>query len=193
MSSIQQALSAEKALNTAAEVKELAKKGQSRVWMANAIPVNPRPFVEARRRLSKKHNEILEHPERLLKTPKEDAHYGWASFSGASKFITVNRAAAGQYRYVQPEELKKDLAAAFEVQKGTTGTTVRHGSLVLVEIPHEAWIECFIEPEIESVARLDSEEENFQAQIEEASQGSARGTVEAVKETETVPVSKPGE
>lgn len=192
MSSIDQAESAQKALNTAAEVKELAKKGDPRVWMANAIPVKPRPFIEARRRLAKRHNQILDSDEirKMLKKANPECHYGWASFSGASRFITVNRAAAGQYRYVKPEELRPEMSAAFEVQKGSTGTMVRHGSMVLVEIPDEAWLECFVEPEIESVARLASQEEYFQAQIEQESQGAAQGTIEHVKETENI---APGE
>lgn len=188
MSSLEQAQSAQEALDTAAKVKELAKKGENRVWMPNAIPVKGRPFIEARRRLSKRQNQILDSAfiPTMLKHPTPKAHYGWASFQGASKFITVNRAAMGQYRYVKPEELKPEMAAAFEVQKGTTGTMVRHGSMVLVEIPDEAWLECFVEPEIESVARLADREEYFQAQIEEASEGSAKGTVERKKETEVL-------
>lgn len=169
----------------------ISRSKRPKVWMANAIGVDPRPFVEARSRIGKRVNTILDlaNPDnvaKLIKKPKAGYHYAWASFHGSSKSITIMRAAQGQYRYVQPEDVKAEMIQAFELNKGTTGTLVRHGTLVLVEISPEAWTECFIEPEIDSVARLATQEEYFQAQIEQESEGTARGTIERVQKEVTL-------
>lgn len=169
----------------------IARSRRPKVWMANAIGVDPRPFVEARARIGKRVGTILDlansdNVAKLIKKPKPGYHYAWASFHGSSKSITIIRAAQGQYRYVQPEDVRAEMIQAFELNKGTTGTLIRHGTLVLVEISPEAWTECYIEPEIDSVARLATQEEYFQAQIEQESQGTATGTVERVQKEVTL-------
>lgn len=171
---------AQEALDQAAEIKRSRK---SKVWMPNAIGVNPKPFLEARARMHKNQTDVFAHAEKLIKDPKPGWRYAWARLNAPT---TVMRAGSGLYKYIQPSEVKSELAQMFATHKGTTGTMVCHGSLVLVGISPQAWTELYIEPEIESVARLASQEDYFQAQIEEASQGTAQGTVERVQERDTL-------
>lgn len=170
---------AAEALNRANEIK--SSGGGLKVWMPNAIGVNPRPFLEARARMHKDQNEIFEHAERLVKDPEPGFHYGWAKLGAP---ITVMRAGSGQYKYIKPDQVKSDLRAMFTTHKGVTGELVCNGSNVLIGIPPKAWAECYIEPEIEAVARLATEQDNFQAQIESQSQGTAKATLEAAQERE---------
>lgn len=165
------------ALQRAAAVRNARNK----VWMPNAIGVDPKPFLEARARLHKDQNEVLNHAERLIKEPEGGFHYGWARLGQP---ITVQRISSGQYRYVHPNDVKSEMRAMFTNHKGVSGELVCFGSLVLIAIPPKAWAECYIEPEIEAVARLAAQEMSFQEQIETASGGAAAGTIEKVKETD---------
>jgi hypothetical protein len=162
-------------------VANTPKFQNEKVWLPNALGINVRPFLEARARIHKKQNEIFDNPATLMKEAKKDCHYGWAR-TGAP--ITVLRAAQGAYRYVKNTEIKAGLAEMFTNHKGTSGEKVCHGSLVLIEIPEQAWNDYFIEPEIEAVARLASQQAQLAASIDEHSEGRARLVSETSTETE---------
>ena len=186
------ATQAKQALNKQADLKREVEKERvaeagprfknEKVWMPNALGVTVRPFLEARSRMHKKQNDVFENPIKLVKDPKPDAHYGWARLNAP---VTVMRAGQGAYRYVKPDEVKSSLADMFTNHKGSSGLLVCFGSLVLVEIPQQAWEDYFIEPEIEAVARLASQQAQTAAVIEKESDGRVKMVVEATEERET--------
>ena len=162
---------------------ESSRFKNEKVWLPNALGVNVRPFLESRSRMHKKQNEVFDKPEILLKEPKADCHYGWARLSAP---VTVMRAGQGAYRYVKPADIKANLGEMFTTHKGVGSDKVCYGSLVLVEITEQAWNDYYIEPEIEAVARLASQQAQLAAEIEEHSSGRARLVQEVGQEKETL-------
>lgn len=165
------------------EISGNPKFKNEKVWLPNALGVNARPFLEARARIHKKQNEVFEHPETLLIKAKEGCHYGWARDKAP---VTVMRAGQGAYRYVKPTEVKAAMGEMFSNHKGTAGDKVCFGSLVLIEITEQAWNDFFIEPEIEAVARLASQQAQLAAQIDDHSEGRVRLVTEQATERETL-------
>lgn len=172
------AAAAAQALNRANEIKRSKK---SLVWNANAVGVDPRPFIEARSKMHKDQNTVFEHAENLVSNPEPGFHYGWAKLGAP---ITVMRAGCGQYKYVKPAEVKSEMRAMFTTHKGVSGELVCNGSLVLVGIPEKAWLECYIEPEIESIARMAQEQARVEDEVYEGSAGSAKVIFDVQQERE---------
>jgi hypothetical protein len=174
----------EKRENERAAVKSSGRIfADEKVWLPNAFGVNVRPFLEARSRMHKRQNDVFENPKMLLKEPKEGCHYGWAKLNAP---VTVMRAGQGAYRYVRPEEVKAQLGEMFTNHKGASGNMVCYGSLVLVEISERAWNDFYIEPEIEAVARLASQQAQLAASIDEHSQGRAKMVSEVTEDRENL-------
>ncbi|MDE2100964.1 MAG: hypothetical protein KGL39_27205 [Patescibacteria group bacterium] len=154
-----------------------------KVNMPQGLSVNVRPFLEARQRIHRKQNEVFDDAKKLIKEPAKDCHYGWARLNQP---VTVMRAAQGAYRYVKPDELIGKMADMFTTHKGTSGQMVCFGSLVLIEISEQAWQDFHVEPEIEAVARLASQQAMLASNLEEHSEGRVRMVTETGSETETL-------
>lgn len=180
---------AEETAAAADKAAELAKtlttsSSDETIFGPNATRFKARPLVELRTRMNRKQYAIFsdeEETKKILKDPKPGYHYHWARHP-QYETSTGMRVAMGLYEYVSPKEIKAEVFPIFANHKGTTGTMVAFGTLVLVAESHEAWEETHIGPQVEAMARLARREESFQADVEEESQGRAKGTVERVFE-----------
>lgn len=172
----------------AAEKQMIAAKTAKKhdVWLPNATPMDARPFVEMKTRMSRRRNDLLTNEDTIkamLKNPEPGYRYHWAR-NPQYEPTTGMRVAQGLYQYVLPSEIKSNAAAMFSNHKGATGNMVGFGTLVLVKESPEAWQETHVLPQLEAIAELARLEEGFMGDIEEHSEGRAQGTVEHVEERE---------
>lgn len=173
-----------------AQVRDTANTPGGYVWMPNAIKLKAKPFIEMRTRMPRKANDLFTNEERtknMLKKADEGYHYHWARHPQYDP-LTAMRVAEGLYQYVQPTEIKADALGMFQSHKGTTGTMVSIGTLVLVKESAEAFRETHLLPQVEAIATLARAEEEFMGGIEEQSKGRAEGTVERVTEQEEIKI-----
>lgn len=174
---------ADETAKAAEQAREAAKpQNEEVIWAPNAIRFKAKPFVEMRTRMNRKQYAIFtdeEETKKILKEVKPGYHYHWARHP-QYEAQTGMRVAMGLYEYVSPKEVKAELFPIFANHKGTSGNMVAFGTLVLVAESPAAWSETHIDPQVEAMARLARQEESFQANVEEESQGHAKGTIERV-------------
>lgn len=169
-----------------AEIKKPTK--EEILWGPNATRFKAKPFVEMRTRMNRRQYAIFtdeEETRKILKDPKPGYHYHWARHP-QYEASTGMRVAMGLYEYVSPKEIKAEMFPVFANHKGTTGNMVAFGTLVLVSESPEAWKETHVAPQVDAFARMARQEESFQADVEEESQGRAAGTVERVFEKDEI-------
>ncbi|MGH7745049.1 MAG: hypothetical protein ACREQ5_09655, partial [Candidatus Dormibacteria bacterium] len=146
-------------------------------------------FVEMRTRMNRNQYAMFtdeEQTRKLLKSPEAGMHYHWARHPQYDPTGTAMRVSMGLYKYVLPSEIRADATPMFVNHKGTTGTMVGFGTLVLVKESDEAYQETHIGPQIDAIAQLSRIETEFEGKVEEDSGGRAKGTIERTVEQEEI-------